>query len=1074
MKPILHNPFARLVLTLGVIAATMALAVTLFGSPSAQASESSAPRAQAEATSTPPPPAPLNPPLRAPEAGQPQIRFGNQSTGLNAAPFVPKVQITRGKPLPTIQSAVKAPKGKAPSTGPHAPKAPHPARDFSPLVSSQDWQLLLYEDFTFFPSGYPLGYDFGVPFPATYGTSNWTIYDFSSSPDYRSWGAIEYYWNGDYYYEGWPAAFGPDAINPSLGYTDTLYSWLDYGPLDLSAMSDFYVDFWLWYDTEPDYDWMYFCVSTDGIDYTCDYWSGYSYDWVEQSYWLTSYVGYSTVYLAWIFESNGSVSGDYGYDGPYIDDIYVWADDTPPPPPPDPDPNGQLVQNGSFEDDPSLNYWTPPAPDGVVDVIITDTAPHETHVAHIAPSVGGDGFLYQTLNVPAGVSSVVVDYWFVLSTPETTPDRDFFCASLRSTVNWDIWADLGCIDSVDAPASWQESTFTLNPAEIDLVAGQPVDLVFEMYDTGSAGQESRVYVDYISVYATGAGAAAAIDLNEPNNDTTEATVIGCPTTTISGTVGDALGGYDIDWFRINNVPAGPLTLDIDAQTKVQSPRSTLDSVMYLYDNNLNQVAYNDDDSVTLDSFITYTVPVTKANSTYYASVESYTGAGDPTAFYDLTAKCNSTEAVPVGGNFTSLTPVTDTWTVMLFLNAEDANFESILTKYRTDIQGFIGGKQPWLKVLILYDGSGVSDTVRYDVQAGGVYTPGVNRWNLGELNMGDPSTLANFVAWAMDNYPAENYYLAIDDHGDGAYGISRDLNPAPLNQPQLTPPEVYSALKEGTRNGSRKISIVDYEACLMGLAENAYDVREWADYVVFSQQISWGVDTYPVYFSDLARTDTPLAVGQRIVARYSAEASRQERPHTISLIATSQLGALRTAIDSLANALQATGNQTVTIQARNASQAFAADREATNAYFADYIDLWDLAAQAQTRGLVLSAQAQAVQNAVDDAVVVERHVSGGLRVGSTPYTWDHSRVHGLSIYFPTDRTSPAFSPYTTGTLYQMTTGANGWDEFLSWVYPGGGEGARDRGMSMSRAELKLSVGETFVNVNNLYLPLIRR
>src|SRR3990172_7279605 len=120
---------------------------------------------------------------------------------------------------------------------------------------------------------------------------------------------------------------------------------------------------------------------------------------------------------------------------------------------------------------------------------------------------------------------------------------------------------------------------------------------------------------------------------------------------------------------------------------------------------------------------------------------------------------------------------------------------------------------------------------------------------MGELNMGDPGTLANFVTWAMDQYPAENYYLAIDDHGDGAYGISFD---ASSTNDQLTPPEVYSALKEATRNGARKIDLVDFEACLMGLAENAYDMREWADYVIFSQQISWGITTYPAYFSDLA------------------------------------------------------------------------------------------------------------------------------------------------------------------------------------------------------------------------------
>src|SRR3990172_3336071 len=161
---------------------------------------------------------------------------------------------------------------------------------------------------------------------------------------------------------------------------------------------------------------------------------------------------------------------------------------------------------------------------------------------------------------------------------------------------------------------------------------------------------------------------------------------------------------------------------------------------------------------------------------------------------------------------------------------------------------------------------------------------------MGELNMGDPGTLANFVSWAMDNYPAENYYLAIDDHGDGAYGTSWDTNPAPLNLPQLTPLEVYSALKDATQNGARKIDIVDFESCLMGLTENAYDLRQWAEYVIFSQQISWGLNTYPTYFSDLQPADTPLTVGQRIIDRYSALSISAHLPHTISLVDTSKLG----------------------------------------------------------------------------------------------------------------------------------------------------------------------------------------
>ena len=86
----------------------------------------------------------------------------------------------------------------------------------------------------------------------------------------------------------------------------------------------------MYYDTEPDYDWVYFCISTDHLNYNCDYWSGYSF-WADHSYWLTYYAGYSQVWFAWVFYSDSSISD--GYFGPYIDDIYIWGNDSPPTPP---------------------------------------------------------------------------------------------------------------------------------------------------------------------------------------------------------------------------------------------------------------------------------------------------------------------------------------------------------------------------------------------------------------------------------------------------------------------------------------------------------------------------------------------------------------------------------------------------------------------------------------------------------------------------------------------------------------------------------------------------------------------
>jgi hypothetical protein len=280
-------------------------------------------------------------------------------------------------------------------------------------------------------------------------------------------------------------------------------------------------------------------------------------------------------------------------------------------------------------------------------------------------------------------------------------------------------------------------------------------------------------------------------------------------------------------------------------------------------------------------------------------VGSYTGQGGPDYYYDITAYCEGEGSGSPDRGTEQTEPPDDTWTVMLYLNAEDETFEDTLRDYITDLEGVIAGKTDFLTITVLYDGPAESDirtgTVRMVIQPDGNYTSNVNFWNQGELNMGNPRTLAAFVNWSMDRFPAENYFLALDDHGDGVYGISVDKT----SNDMLTPEEIYTALKFATINGRRTIDIMDYEACLMGTTENAYDVREWVDYVVFFEQISWGIDTYPQYFRDLAPTDEPREVGERIITRYSEGAylanGGRGFPHAVSLVDTGEMTAVREA-----------------------------------------------------------------------------------------------------------------------------------------------------------------------------------
>jgi len=1043
---------------------------------------------------SPPPPLQLNPPTltATPEQGESQARSEGQDSGndLEVVRFRPDVSLRRGESLPVAaaEKSAHTTRTDRAKRSPEEPREVYQSPDMARVLAPLEWTPLLYE-----------GFEGAFP-------GNWILEDFGDDGYDRTWGDTDY-WSQWGYWSAWPAAGGDDALDPWYDwYSDDLDSWMEYGPFDFSDMSDVFVSFGLWYDTEPTYDWVYFCASIDFVNYNCDYWSGYSDGWTDQAYWLTSYAGYSEVWLAWVFQSDSSVSS--GYEGPFVDEIYVWGDDinTTPVPPPTPDPAGELIENGSFETG-DLTHWDSLSlsrssmsstskeavedrpqlrPDdgrepgsnsistatNLLDVasvgVSEATAVDGQYSAYLWRSGAGDDFLYQNVAVPSDVTDALLNFWFALPSYETDTGNDWFCVSMSNPADHaDIWVDLGCGDSYYATGEWQEVLYELDASEVAAVAGKSVDLVFELYNRGQQGTGTAGWVDYVRLYATGGGGGSHIDPHEPNDDASEATTITCGAT-VSGTIGDAMGGYgDIDVFKLNSVPPGTLDVDIKADTKV--PPSDLDSVVGLWDSGLNLLTWNDDDGISYDSYLTYTVAST---DTFYVSVESYSGYGGPDSFYDLTVQCaGSGGGPPPGGNDQPPSEV-DAWTIMLYLNAEDPNFEPTLRTYISQIEGFIGSKSSFLNVAVLFDGPRDGDTWRYLVQPNGAYTDGTNRWHRGELNMGDPDTLAGFGNWAMDQYPADHYYLAIDDHGHGVYGISWDQTDG---NDALTPPELYTALKDVTNNGTRKIDIFDYEACLMGMAEVAYDVREWVDYVVFFEQISWGLNTYPRYFYDLAASDTPSAVGMRIVDRYHAEADSAGYPHTISLVDTGQMSDVKQSSTALGNALYATGDVTAVTAARNNSQAFAADNDATNAALADYIDLWDLADETASLGGVGAAAAQ-TKTAVENAVVRERHSSGTI----DGFHWDHSGVHGLSIYYPSSNASSAFRDYTAPRLFKMSTDESSidgrWDEFLTWAVGTGGNGASNglgggnrRGMNSYRFLQPKLGGSKYI-----YLPLVLR
>ncbi|KPA13041.1 Peptidase C11, clostripain [Candidatus Magnetomorum sp. HK-1] len=377
----------------------------------------------------------------------------------------------------------------------------------------------------------------------------------------------------------------------------------------------------------------------------------------------------------------------------------------------------------------------------------------------------------------------------------------------------------------------------------------------------------------------------------------------------------------------------------------------------------------------------------------------------------------------------------ETWTMILYLNAEDQScvnlgveatcWNNIYEKSIQQIEAYIDEKKEFLTVIALIDGpnfDGVeSDVTRYVVQPNGNYTENENFWNLDEINMGDPDDFSDYIEWGMTNYPADNYYVAVHDHGHGIFGMSWDHNDKDGSiDDYLTAPELRSALKEISNNGENKIDIFEFQACLMGLLENAYDIREYVNYVSFFQPISWSSYNYPEYFKELEQGDDPLTVGKRIIQNYPV--SGDSFPYAFSLIDADKLESLREKLDDFVDVLMTASSSEIKA-ARDESQAFNGNVNKGDPQqdVIGYIDLWYLADRVSAKGIAVNEVAL-LKTAIEEAVV---HSKATL-VGGDPL-WDYSNFHGLSVLYPMGNYS-FIADYEQN--YQMSEDGK-WDDFLT-------------------------------------------
>ncbi|MDX2215802.1 MAG: clostripain-related cysteine peptidase [Oculatellaceae cyanobacterium bins.114] len=368
------------------------------------------------------------------------------------------------------------------------------------------------------------------------------------------------------------------------------------------------------------------------------------------------------------------------------------------------------------------------------------------------------------------------------------------------------------------------------------------------------------------------------------------------------------------------------------------------------------------------------------------------------------------------------------WTVMIYMSAD--NLERYTIEDFREMASV--GSNSNVNILLQYDRTAAdhssftrgqaTDDTRYgnwtDTRRGLISygsTPGTH-WgtSIGEANMGDASTLRNFLNWGMSNYQADNYAVVVWGHGSGHEVAYDDITGDALSANEFN--SVLGSLPD-------TVDVLGMDACLMGTVEFAHAVRDSASVYVGSQELIPGTGwNYATTLQDLVANPSMTATqfGSSIVNRYAQ--TYPSGDETLSAIALTVMRDsnpfnLSTTLSDFANAVMYTATD---YDLQELGSARNAD---SNAYgegdYPDYVDIGNLFSRVVNNGWIstsIRTAAQDVLTAYNSTVISNFTAIAG-----------HSS--GLSVYF-SERGQYPSSDYLGVTSNFVNDTA--WDDFLAW------------------------------------------
>lgn len=277
------------------------------------------------------------------------------------------------------------------------------------------------------------------------------------------------------------------------------------------------------------------------------------------------------------------------------------------------------------------------------------------------------------------------------------------------------------------------------------------------------------------------------------------------------------------------------------------------------------------------------------------------------------------------------------------------------------------------------------------------------------VNMGEASTLTDFLNLCYENYKTDHYSLIMWDHGGGpilGFGVDElyDGDGLLLN-------ELDTALANSPFKSENKLDYIGFDACLMGSVETASVMSKYAKYMVASQETEPGSGWDYSFLKTYNESSDTVTVAKSIIDKYEESININVSPAyhpeiTLSCMDLSKVNTVTETMNKLFTSLnQDIGSEMYATHARI--------RENTKCYGlstglsrGDSYDLIDLGNLTDNLSASKEDEAKKLKEAIEDTVIYQKNNVEGCT--------------GLSVYYPYDN-KMFYEKYGQYLLSQVNT-----------------------------------------------------